>query len=103
MRASMKALILTQPGRPPQLDLKDLPVPVPGPTEALVQVAACGFCHHDLLVMSGTLRRGVKEDVVLGHEIAGTVVEIGDEVTSLAVGTSAGYGVQYPAMKPVRP
>ena len=86
MRANMKALVLSQPGRPPKLILKDLPVPVPGPNEALVQVAACGFCHHDLLVMSGTLRRGVKEDVVLGHEIAGTVVEIGDEVSSLAAG-----------------
>ena len=86
MRARMKALVLSQPGHPLRLDVKDLPVPVPGPNEALVQVAACGFCHHDLLVMSGTLRRGVKEDVVLGHEIAGTVVEIGDEVTSLAAG-----------------
>ena len=84
MRSNMKALVLSQPGRHPRLDIKDLPVPEPGPNEALVQVAACGFCHHDLLVMSGVLRRGVKEDVVLGHEIAGTVVEIGDEVTSLA-------------------
>jgi len=86
MRANMKALVLSQPGHPPKLVLRDLPMPVPGPDEALVQVAACGFCHHDLLVMSGTLRRGVKKDVVLGHEIAGTVVEIGKEVTSLAVG-----------------
>ena len=86
MRANMKALVLSQPGHPPKLAVKNLPVPVPGPNEALVRVAACGFCHHDLLVMSGTLRRGVKEDVVLGHEIAGTVVEIGDEVTSLAKG-----------------
>ena len=82
----MKALVLSQPGHPPRLVVKDLPVPAPGPNEALVRVAACGFCHHDLLVMSGTLRRGVKEDVVLGHEIAGTVVEIGDEVTSLTPG-----------------
>ena len=86
MRANMKALVLSQPGHPPRLDVKDLPVPVHGPNEALVQVAACGFCHHDLLVMSGALRRGVKEDVVLGHEIAGTVVELGAAVTSLAAG-----------------
>lgn len=86
MRANMKALVLSQPGHPPRLVVKDVPVPVPGPYEALVQVAACGFCHHDLLVMSGVLRRGVKEDVVLGHEIAGTVVEIGERVTSLTAG-----------------
>ena len=52
-------------------------MPTPGPGEALVRVAACGFCHHDRLVMAGTLRRGVRPGVVLGHEIAGIVEEVG--------------------------
>ena len=86
MRPSMKALVLSQPGCTPLMSVKDLPVPVPGPNEALVRVAACGFCHHDLLVMSGTLRRGVKKDVVLGHEIAGWVVGVGDQVSTLKPG-----------------
>ena len=50
---------------------------VPGPGEVLLRVDACGFCHHDLLVMSGVLRRGVAAGVTLGHEIAGTVVGSG--------------------------
>ena len=55
-------------------------MPRPGPGEALVRVAACGFCHHDRLVMSGVLRRGVRPGVVLGHEIAGVVEEVGNDV-----------------------
>ena len=74
----MRALILEQPGTPPQLSIADLPVPEPGPGEALVRVAACGFCHHDMLVMNGTLRRGVRPGVVLGHEISGVVETVGD-------------------------
>ncbi len=47
-----------------------------------MRVAACGFCHHDLLVIAGVLRRGVKPGVILGHEIAGVVVQLGEGVTT---------------------
>ena len=78
--------MLERPGRPPDLVVKDLPVPVPEPGEALVQVAACGFCHHDLLVMTGVLRRGVNPGIVLGHELAGRVVDVGIGVTTVGPG-----------------
>ena len=77
---------MESPGTPPHLSVADLPVPLPGPDEALVRVAACGFCHHDRLVMSGTLRRGVRPGVVLGHEIAGVVEEVGDDVSLVSQG-----------------
>ena len=51
-----------------------------------MRVDACGLCYHDILVMRGVLRRGVKERLVLGHEISGTVVAVGPEVEGLAVG-----------------
>ena len=51
-----------------------------------MRVAACGFCHHDRLVMSGTLRRGVRPGIVLGHEIAGLVAEVGDGVSRVRPG-----------------
>ena len=76
----MRALILENPGQPPTLSVVELPTPRPEPGEALVQVAACGFCHHDRLVMSGVLRRGVRPGVTLGHEIAGVVEEVGNDV-----------------------
>ena len=78
--------MLEDPGTPPHLSVVDLPVPNPGPGEALVRVAACGFCHHDRLVMSGTLRRGVRPGVVLGHEIAGVVEEVGHAVNRVRPG-----------------
>ncbi len=82
----MKALVLETPGEVPVLAVRDVPVPSPGPGDVLVKVLACGFCHHDLLVMSGRLCRGVAPRPVLGHEIAGEVVEVGPEVAHLRPG-----------------
>ena len=82
----MAALSVVKPGRPPELAIVRRPVPMPGPGEVLLRVNACGFCHHDLLVMGGTLRRGVAEGVTLGHEIAGTVVATSQDVVGVQVG-----------------
>ena len=75
-----------QPGSAASLLPVEAPDPVPGPGEALVQVEACGFCHHDLLVMKGLLRRGVKPGVILGHEISGIVLLVGNDVTTVRAG-----------------
>lgn len=82
----MRALMLKHPGTPPHLSVVELPTPLPGSGEALVRVAACGFCHHDRLVMSGVLRRGVRPGVVPGHEIAGVVEEVGNDVDQVRPG-----------------
>ncbi len=82
----MRALVLEQPGNPPVLAVRHIPAPVPSPHEVLVEVAACGFCHHDLLVMAGVLRRGVRPGVVLGHEISGVVADVGTSVTGFRPG-----------------
>ena len=73
----MRALVLDSPGNPPALRIEERPIPTPGPGQALVRVAAAGFCHHDRLVMTGRLRRGVQPGIVLGHEIAGVVEALG--------------------------
>lgn len=86
MPPRMQALVLVRPGSPPQLSLTEVPDPEPGPDEALVRVAACGLCHHDLLVVNGLLRRGVKDGVILGHEVSGTVTQVGPGVTSVGPG-----------------
>lgn len=84
--ARMSALSLVEPGRPPALAMVDRPAPTPGPGEALLRVDAVGFCHHDYLVMSGVLRRGVLPRIILGHEIAATVVSLGEGTTAFRLG-----------------
>lgn len=59
-------------------------VPDPGPQEAVVRVQACGVCHTDLHYREG----GINDEFpfLLGHEAAGVVETVGDEVTGLAPG-----------------
>ena len=78
--------MLEQTGRPPRLAVRDVPIPTPGAGEVLVRVAACGFCHHDLLVMTGVLRRGITPGVILGHEISGMVADVGPGVETVTPG-----------------
>ncbi|MBI2872752.1 MAG: alcohol dehydrogenase catalytic domain-containing protein [Chloroflexi bacterium] len=82
----MRALVLVDPGETPHLEVQAVPDPVPGPGQVVLRVLACGLCHHDVLVMRGTLRRGVKPQVVLGHEIAGEVVAAGPGVADIRIG-----------------
>ncbi len=82
----MRAVVLHEPGDPSHLVMERVQRPVIGPHEALVRVRAAGVCYHDVVVMKGILRRGVKPDVILGHEIAGEIAELGDQVRGFAPG-----------------
>src|SRR5579885_2672806 len=81
----MKAIVVEQFGGPEQLKLVERPRPTPGPGEALVQVAACGVCYHDVLDRSGRLP-GVRLPLVLGHELSGTVAAVGAGVHTVRPG-----------------
>ncbi|MBX5436541.1 MAG: alcohol dehydrogenase catalytic domain-containing protein [Alicyclobacillaceae bacterium] len=78
----MRAAVLFQPGEP--LRIERIPVPKPREGEVLIRVAACGVCHTDLHVMRGEVK--FPTPAVLGHEITGTVVQLGPGVSSVAVG-----------------
>jgi L-iditol 2-dehydrogenase len=78
----MKALLLSQYN---QLDVADVPAPVPGPEEILVRVAACGICGSDVHGYDGTSGRRIPP-IVMGHEAAGTVAAIGPGVSSYKIG-----------------
>ena len=73
------------PGAGQSLRLERIPVPQPRRGEILVRVAACGVCHTDLHVIKGEVAFPVP--AVLGHEISGTVVELGEGVDGPAVGS----------------
>ncbi|MEU0508056.1 MULTISPECIES: alcohol dehydrogenase catalytic domain-containing protein [Amycolatopsis] len=77
----MRAAVLTAPGA---VEVTDLDQPVPAADEVLVEVAACGVCGHDQADRAGLLK--LPMPAVLGHEIAGTVVDTGPAVTRFAVG-----------------
>ena len=78
----VRAAVLTETGA--SLRVTDIDLPEPGPGQVRVKVAATGVCHSDLSLARGTLRQPVP--AVLGHEAAGTVVSLGEGVTSSSVG-----------------
>ena len=82
----MKALFVKTPGEEPELELREVDTPYPDADQVLVRVASAGLCNHDVAIMRGVLRRGVDHDVVLGHEISGTVEATGPDVTGVQVG-----------------
>lgn len=82
----MKALVLNSDGDSRYLEHRDIADLVPSAGEVLVQVAACGVCYHDVAVVEGMLRRGVKPDVILGHEVSGVIAEVGKGVESVQPG-----------------
>lgn len=82
----MKAVLLERFGGPEVLTVTDVDTPRPGPGEVLVRVRACGVCYHDVLSRAGLMSRGMKRPVILGHEIAGEVVETAPGVTWLGAG-----------------
>jgi len=59
-----------------ELEIVEVPVPRPRAGEALVKIRACGVCHTDLHVLKGEV--AFPRPAVLGHEISGTIVELGD-------------------------
>ncbi len=81
---TMRAAVLRKPGD--GLHVATLPTPKPRDGEVLVKVAACGMCHSDLHVISGAI--DFPMPCVLGHEVAGTLVELGPGTghTGLEVG-----------------
>src|SRR4026207_351658 len=65
----------------------------PGPGEVTIKIAACGVCHSDLSATNGTI--ALPPPLILGHEGAGAVVEVGDGAGSLAGGRHGGTSVIY--------
>jgi propanol-preferring alcohol dehydrogenase len=87
----MKAAILHEFKQP--LTIKEVARPKPNAHEVLIEVEACGVCHSDLHVASGDWPQIVpitKKPLILGHEIAGRVVEKGAAVSQLELGDRVG-------------
>ncbi len=73
---------MAAPGEP--LEVRDIDVNAPRGNEVQVRLAASGVCHSDLTIHEGLVPLPLP--LVLGHEGAGVVTEVGEGVERLAVG-----------------
>ncbi|NGO46063.1 S-(hydroxymethyl)mycothiol dehydrogenase [Streptomyces ureilyticus] len=82
MTHQVRAVVARGKGAP--VSLETINVPDPGPGEALVKIEACGVCHTDLHYREG----GINDEFpfLLGHEAAGVVESVGEDVTDVAPG-----------------
>lgn len=98
MNTTMRASVMTGVGT---LQIEDRPVPSPAPHEVLVEVAAVGVCGSDVHYY----RHGrigdfvVEEPMILGHELSGRIVAVGDGVDPDRVGQRVAVEPQHPCRR----
>ena len=88
----MRAIRLVRGGAP--LEERELPEPVPGPGEVLVDVHSAGVCHSDAHYRADASR--VRLPITLGHEVAGVVAAMGAGVEDVAIGSRVALHYLWP-------
>lgn len=83
----MRAMVFNAPHQP--LQMTNLPVPSLQPQQVLLEVHACGICRTDLHILDGELPHP-KLPLVMGHQVVGTIVALGDQVTGFTQGQRVG-------------
>lgn len=71
------------------LELRQVSIPIPKAKEVLIKVSACGICRTDLHVVEGELAPR-RSPVIPGHQVVGTVEEIGESVEGFSLGERVG-------------
>ena len=82
----MKALLSTQTGGPETLEIGELPRPVAGPGQIVVDVKACAVNYPDVLIIQDKYQFKPQRPFAPGGEIAGIVAEVGEGVTAFKTG-----------------
>ena len=77
----MKAAVITAPGK---IAIENVEDPTPGVNEVVVEIAAVGICGTDLHIFEGEF--APKLPIVPGHEMSGTIVAVGRDVTDIKIG-----------------
>jgi 6-hydroxycyclohex-1-ene-1-carbonyl-CoA dehydrogenase len=91
---TVNAWMMTEPKKP--LVNETFEAPPPGPGEALVEVAGCGVCHTDVSFLFMGVPTRHAPPLVLGHEVSGTVLAVGEGADASLVGKA----VVVPAVLP---
>ena len=84
---TMRAMVLESQKQP--LRAMRVPVPRPNPEQVLIQVHACAVCRTDLHIVDGELTEP-KLPLIPGHQIVGTVVQMGERVNRFKLGDRVG-------------
>ena len=79
---TVRGIIARGKGEP--VEMTDIVIPAPGANDVIVDIQACGVCHTDLAYRDGDINDDYP--FLLGHEAAGVVSEIGEDVTHVEVG-----------------
>lgn len=87
----MKQIEVKQPGGPESMELVDAPVPKPGPKQALVRIAAAGVNFIDVYFRTGLYK--APTPITLGNEGAGTVTEVGPDVSEVKAGDRVAFAM----------
>ena len=73
---------------PNEMEVKEVETPEPGPGEVLVEVGANTVCGTDVRILRGEKTTGIHPPSILGHEFAGRVAAVGEEVEGYGVGST---------------
>jgi NADPH2:quinone reductase len=92
----MKAVLSKAVGGPETLVLEELPDPVAGPGQVVLEIKACGVNYPDVLIIEDKYQFKPERPFAPGGEVSGVVTAVGEGVTSLTVGqrvlASTGHG-----------
>lgn len=88
--ADIRVATFDGPGAEPVI--RTVPRPRVGPKAALIRIGACGVCGTDLHILKGHWPKPLPWPFTLGHELAGVIVEIGDELKTDFMGKPIGVG-----------
>lgn len=87
----MKAIVKANPAEP-CLEVRDLPIPEPGSGEVLVKMKAAGICFSDVMILTNKYKGRVPVPIpmIMGHEGAGVIADVGKGVERFSIGDKVG-------------
>jgi NADPH:quinone reductase-like Zn-dependent oxidoreductase len=91
----MRAVVITKHGGPEVLKVEERPDPPLGPGEVRIDVAAAGINFADVMARMGLYPDAPKTPCVVGYEVAGTILEVGEGVEGLAPGQRVLAGTRF--------
>jgi NADPH:quinone reductase-like Zn-dependent oxidoreductase len=91
----MRAVVITKHGGPDVLQVQERPDPALGSGQVRIEVAAAGINFADVMARMGLYPDAPKTPCVVGYEVAGTILEVGEGVESLSVGQRVFAGTQF--------